>query len=1197
MATVEEKYKVNTVEESVLSKDWAAGSVKQLESTEVLIRSADYKTFTGSIENVTFPPALWKISDEPMVNWIDYSQSSGKVTTAKISYNKTTGRISIWNDGPGIEVCIHKEASAVLKREIYVPTFLFSELFQGSNKTKSPDSITGGTNGIGVKLTLIFSSDCVVETVDPTRNLHFVQRWEKNKTITHPPQITDLSQKHTLPKDRCVPHTVISFIPDFEKFGYTDTPNHDLIHDLLLTRSIFAAVYSKVKVYFNNVLLPFKNMVDIARVMFPKCTIISSTITPKAVKNPLYKHPWEIVAVISNGSPMNEISNVNGIMVRSGQHTQAIMARIVECMTTQITKAFNDKSIPFNASYVKNNLFLMINAKIPAPSWTGQRKDIMQIDIRKLSEYTLDNKFINGLKDHLCDEIVSVIFNKEQKKTTRKNQKVDYDKYWPAEKAGGKHSEKCSLWLFEGDSAIAQGKTGHGGNTDFVGLMSTKGVPVNTRKESTIVKTSAGELVKHSEKMKNNLFINAIIAACGLDFKAKYLPGSPEIKRLNYGHIVACVDQDDDGKGNILGSITNTFHRFWPNLLAAGYIRWFCTAIIRAVPKKAGKQLHFHSILEYEEWAKTVDLKKFTIKYYKGLGTHSRDEIKFMFKTFDKQLYTYYIDERTTQMFETYFGKEPDLRKQKLSLPPVPLDRAVVKQQIETKLISCSDHLEHDTDAYQRDNLERKLDHVIDGQNQAGRMILNSILKYWAVDHSKQVKVAQLSGYISEHENYHHGEDSLQNSIINRAFVAPGGKQLPFLVPLSQFGTRLQGGGDHASARYIYTKLNYRLTDLLFPKADYPNLEFQTEDGESFYPKYFVPIIPIVCAESTEIPSHGWKLKLWARNVYSIIDNVKRLIRQGDNVRLLPMAPTTYAGAANPWNGYFQTIRGEPYSFGRYHIPQPDTIVITELPLRVWTDNYIAHLNKYRTKKNSLILDIIDKSSDVEVYIIVKLIPGGQKEIEELGGDSVFTDPFEEFLQLRNHMDSHINLMTQTGAVKSFTNYEDPMYEHFTVRKVFYAARIERDILLLNMKIQYWEQIIKFVDACKNGLSLARMKKAAMVDVLEQLEYKKINHVSLKDNRDILTKDLHERILGESATYNYLLCITELMKSEEEVEKYTTKLDKLKTKLAKYIESSAKGRFPGAQIWEEELDALKSVIAEGIKDRWMFGETLKNPLE
>ena len=95
---------------------------------------------------------------------------------------------------------------------------------------------------------------------------------------------------------------------------------------------------------------------------------------------------------------------------------------------------------------------------------------------------------------------------------------------------------------------------------------------------------------------------------------------------------------------------------------------------------------------------------------------------------------------------------------------------------------------------------------------------------------TKEIKVAQLSGYASEHSAYHHGEVSLQSTIIGMAQNFVGSNNINLLEPNGQFGTRLLGGKDSASPRYIFTKLS-NITPLLFPKADMPLLNYLNDDG------------------------------------------------------------------------------------------------------------------------------------------------------------------------------------------------------------------------------------------------------------------------------------------------------------------------------------------------------------------------------
>jgi DNA topoisomerase-2 len=46
-----------------------------------------------------------------------------------------------------------------------------------------------------------------------------------------------------------------------------------------------------------------------------------------------------------------------------------------------------------------------------------------------------------------------------------------------------------------------------------------------------------------------------------------------------------------------------------------------------------------------------------------------------------------------------------------------------------------------------------------------------------------EIKVAQLSGYVAEHSAYHHGEVSLQTTIVNLAQRFVGSNNINLLMP------------------------------------------------------------------------------------------------------------------------------------------------------------------------------------------------------------------------------------------------------------------------------------------------------------------------------------------------------------------------------------------------------------------------------
>jgi len=107
---------------------------------------------------------------------------------------------------------------------------------------------------------------------------------------------------------------------------------------------------------------------------------------------------------------------------------------------------------------------------------------------------------------------------------------------------------------------------------------------------------------------------------------------------------------------------------------------------------------------------------------------------------------------------------------------------------------------------------DRSIPNVMDGLKTSLRKILYAAFKRNLVT---EIKVAQFSGYVSEHSAYHHGEASLNGAIVGMAQDFVGSNNIHLLNPNGQFGTRLQGGKDAASERYIFTELN-ALTRLIF---------------------------------------------------------------------------------------------------------------------------------------------------------------------------------------------------------------------------------------------------------------------------------------------------------------------------------------------------------------------------------------------
>jgi DNA topoisomerase-2 len=96
--------------------------------------------------------------DEILVNAADNIQRDKKTNTIKVNIDQKQNRITVWNNGKGIPIEMHKEHGC------YVPELVFGHLLTSSNYDDKQKKVTGGRNGYGAKLTNIFSKRFTVET-------------------------------------------------------------------------------------------------------------------------------------------------------------------------------------------------------------------------------------------------------------------------------------------------------------------------------------------------------------------------------------------------------------------------------------------------------------------------------------------------------------------------------------------------------------------------------------------------------------------------------------------------------------------------------------------------------------------------------------------------------------------------------------------------------------------------------------------------------------------------------------------------------------------------------------------------------------------------------------------------------------------------------------------------------------------------
>ena len=908
------KYQKKSDKQHVLDNpDTYIGSVENITGDFYIY---DNSTNRITIKNINVIPGLYKLFDEGIVNCRDHvirmqqlindtnSQTDSKnpinypVSNIDISISDD-GIITMTNDGNGIDILKHPEY------DIWIPELIFGHLRTSTNYDKSEKKIVGGKNGFGFKLVLIWSTWGKIETVDHKTNQKYIQEFTNNLDNINKPSITKCKSK---------PYTKISFKPDYKRLNISNLS--DDFRSLLIKRvyDIAAVTDKTIKVKLNNCLLQvktFQNYIDLY-------------IGDKTETERLYESPnerWEYAVCLTKTDEFSQVSFVNGIYTqKGGKHVEYIVNQIVKKITNYIKLK---KHVDVKPASIKEQIMIFINCTIENPSFDSQTKDYLSTSISNFgSQCEISDKFIEklakmGIMSTACT-LTEIKENKAVKKTDGSKIKSirGIPKLIDANHAGTTKSKNCILILCEGDSAksgIVSGLSREDRN--YIGIYPMKGKLFNTRGE-TITKIS------------ENKEITEIKQILGLEHGRNYTQQDVESK-LRYGKVIFMTDQDLDGS-HIKGLGINIFDSEWKSLInIPEFIGYMNTPILKA--SKGNLIKEFYNNGEFESWKKDNDIKNWNIKYYKGLGTSTSFEFKEYFK---KRKMVYFVssgDECSCNIDMVFNKKRSNDRKEWLSL----YNRDTYLNTSKNN-VSYTEFINNDLIHFSKYDNDRSIPNITDGLKTSLRKILYSAFKR---NLNREVKVAQFSGYVSEHSGYHHGEASLNAAIIGLAQNYVGSNNINLFKPLGQFGTRLTGGKDSASERYIFTYLN-KITRIIYPEIDDKILKYLDDDGTFVEPIYYVPIIPMVLINGIRGIGTGFSTDIMSYNPIQIIEFLENLLLGIDPEECGDIQPyyRGFMGSINKLDNKRYIIKGV------YKILSDDKILITELPVGTWTQDYKEYL-------------------------------------------------------------------------------------------------------------------------------------------------------------------------------------------------------------------------------------------------------------
>jgi len=786
---------------------------------------------------------------------------------------------------------------------------------------------------------------------------------------------------------------------------------------------------------------------------------------------------WDIAVAYNGSGEFTQMSFVNSISTtEGGTHVECILDALVKPIQEAVNKALGPDAKhakPLTRVHIRQNILLCIRSLVVNPSFDSQTKVKLrtpkaqiQADLKDIFDV---GKFVKAITriTPLMDALKAIAFTQAAKVLTKSDgtkrlNVFDIPKLNDATMAGGRESMKCTLILTEGDSAKAlavEGVSHLQRGREYYGVFPLRGKVLNVRNET-------------AARVAANLEISNLKKILGLKQGADY-SSDATFRTLRYGKVMIMADQDTDGS-HIKGLLINLFDTYWPSLARRrGFLQEFITPIVRCRRRKT-ETVSFYTLPEYKQWVEAQkSLSGWDIRYYKGLGSSDKLEAKEYFEAIRQNEKNFSYDGRAAERLTLAFHKKlADARKDWITATD-PIN-TYLDQRPST--IAISDFVDKELVLYEIMANQRAIPSLMDGLKPGQRKIIYACFKRKL---DNPIKVSQLSGYVSEHAAYHHGEQSLNGTIVNLAQSFTGANNVPLLLPLGQFGTRIGGGKDSSAARYIRTALA-PITRFLFPRVDDDLVQYLEDDGQKIEPLYYVPVIPLVLANGTTGIGSGFSSTVPQFNPFDLIQAIR--------IRIAGKSTRTERRELSLWyRGWTGTTTRDYTSDGKFvrwtmrgrfslDDEDKDAIWITELPVGIWTEEYRQQLQGWvvgaevssgtttgsaakaatKTKISETVTgfhggkvvlkDVKDYSTNDNVRIYVQLSKAAADALlrdpaVETEGSAAYLQVIQAFRLEDTIRPTNMWLHNENGVLQQYKSASEIIDHFFKVRIVYYERR------------------------------------------------------------------------------------------------------------------------------------------------------------
>lgn len=1002
-----------------------------------------------SLEEVTYSPGLAQIFLEVLTNAVDHSMRE-RVSEIRVSIDEGSGEISVWNDGPGI-VC------SKTGEGIPGPELVFGHFLSGSNFDDSGEGrVVAGTHGIGAKATNAFSRVFRVETVDASskKRVVYSQEWRDNMAVVSAPDVAPAPAGTR-------PYTRVTFSPDYERFGGgLDADTVSVMSRYVVDAC--AATPARTSVWLNGTRVDCRGFKEY-------CSMYS----PGVVLDTACDGGLSVAVAASPDGVFRQVSMVNGLATpRGGRHVE----HVASALAKRIASRLSSKSREVPPRSARSAMWVFVSCTVPNPTFDSQNKQTLTTPADKLGfRYEPSDAFVRAILSRtavrdIVDRLGAADDSSRLKKTDGSRRRVvtGIPNFDDAHAAGTGEGRRCTLILTEGLSArstVVAGLAAVG--RKYHGVMALKGKPLNPRDAS-------------AAKIRENAEIANLKKAVGLESGRSY-DTDEDFDSLRYGSIALACDADGDGD-HICALVCNIFHCLWPSLLRRpGFLSSIRTPVV--VARRGKERKVFYHMLDFERWQESAsDARRgWSSTFYKGLGLISSEDAREYFG--NPRLYRFTCAPPPTASPESVFARLavvgdsvsvtlrcgraiPDgdddamdlaFRRSRSEDRKVWLNEFDRRGQLppDAETVSVCDFVRLQLCHYSWDDVQRSLPHAVDGLKESTRKILFAVKKRAAS--AGHIRVAQMAAYAGQVSSYRHGEASLTGAIVGMAqdFVGCGHVQL--IHGEGQFGTRIVGGKDAASSRYIHCDIG-RLANVLFPPEDEPVLARNIDDDRNpIEPEFYVPVLPLLLLNGSVGIGTGWNSSFPCFSPLAVAAAYKRRLN-GDTLAFsdaLLAPPPCYKG----FRGTFALLDNKWVSRGTW-ILSGKTIRVTELPVGSWLSDYKVFLESLCADNTIGLRRVESNYTDTAADFLLHF---------DSASSAAACSPLVD-LRLesdKNLSTQHMNAISHSGGVRRFLSPADIAEEHYTVRHATYSSRLDHlrrvassDLDVANARLDFVRSVV-----------------------------------------------------------------------------------------------------------------------------------------